>query len=212
MRRAGPAGDITRMTLLGLLASKPMYGYELRQQMKGLDMEHWVDIRPGSIYSALPRMAAAGFLEITDVAHQGNRPQKTVYGITSAGRAELLKLLRDAWARPAGMAQPVDVALFFVWFLPPAEVATLLVERISVLDNTLALIASNRERSFEAMASGAVDVPPQYVEMMTDLLDHAREVVQTERDWSERTRQRVARGIFDFAPPDSEEATHAPGG
>jgi DNA-binding PadR family transcriptional regulator len=152
-------------------------------------------------------MAAAGLVEVTDISHEGNRPLKTVYGITEAGRAELLRLLSDAWAKPAGMAQPVDVALFFIWFLPPAEVAARLGDRIGVLDGALAQIAANRSLAFEMMKASGSDAPVQYVEMMTELFDHARQIVQTERDWSEHTRRRVHEGVFDFAPSITKEDT-----
>lgn len=213
-RRAGPSGEITRLTLLGMLAARPMYGYELRQQMKLYDMEHWVDIRPGSIYSALPRMATDGLLEVTDVSQKGNRPQKTVYGVTEAGRAELIRLLRAAWAKPAGMAQPVDVALFFIWLLPPEEVAASLEDRIAALDGVLAQIAHNQKVSFDAIATAGAKVPPQYVEMMTDLFAHSLQMATTEKEWSQHTLERVASGVFNFGPgppTGSEEANNAPG-
>ena len=124
---------MTRLTLLGLLSSKAMHGYELRQQMRLWAMEDWVDIRPGSIYAALPRMTAEGLLEVVEVSQEGNRPARTVYGITAAGRNELTRLLREAWAQPAGMAQPIDVALFFMWILPGQDVAERLEERLDTL-------------------------------------------------------------------------------
>src|SRR5580698_406152 len=106
----GPVRELTRMTLLGLLASKPMYGYEVRQQMKNVGMEFWVDIPQGSVYPALQRMAADGFLEVVDISTEGKRPTKTVYRITAEGRAEHLRLLRNAWIDPALKGFPVDVA------------------------------------------------------------------------------------------------------
>ncbi len=131
--------------MLGLLSNKPMHGYELRQQMRLWAMEDWVDIKPGSIYAALPRLAAEGLLEVTDVSQDGNRPAKTVYGITKAGRAELTRLLRDAWARPSGMAQAVDVALFLLWLLPPEEIRDPIGRALAaVLDGALGQLARNR--------------------------------------------------------------------
>jgi DNA-binding PadR family transcriptional regulator len=192
------------MTLLGLLSSKPMYGYEIRQQMQIFDMEAWIDIKPGSIYSALPRMAAEGLLEVVDVSSAGNRPIKTVYAITAAGRTELLRLIRQAWAVPSGTAQPVDVALFFMWLLPPDEVAAQLAERVRILAGVQAHVARNRAAALapvgDSSGGGATsDVrPPQYVEMMTDLLDHAKEMVETELRWSERMLRRVQDGVFNF--------------
>jgi DNA-binding PadR family transcriptional regulator len=199
-RRGRPTGDVTRLTLFGLLASKPMHGYELRQQMQQFDMKAWVDIQPGSIYAALPRMAAEGLLEVVEVTQDGNRPAKTVYRITRAGRAELARLLGDAWAKPASMAQPVDVALFFMWHLPPAEIATHLEDRLATLDDSLEHIERNRSFAFGAIEAARGQAPTQYFEMMLDLFDHARQIVTTERSWSARTLERVRAGVFSFEP------------
>jgi DNA-binding PadR family transcriptional regulator len=178
-----------------------MHGYELRQQMRLFAMEHWVDIRPGSIYAALPRMAAEGLLEVVDVSQDGNRPVRTVYAITAAGREELTRLLGVAWAQPASMAQPVDVALFFVWHLPPDQVAQRLVERLAQLDAAQAQLATSRtvwRAAVEAAPAGAV-LP--YIEMMHDLFDHSEQVLATERGWSASVLERVQAGVFTFEEP-----------
>jgi DNA-binding PadR family transcriptional regulator len=201
--RAGPAGDVTRLTLLGLLSSKPMHGYELRQQMRVWSMEHWVDIHPGSIYSALPRMAAEGLLEVTEVSQEGNRPQRTVYEITPAGRVELTRLLSAAWAAPASMAQPVDVALFFIWLLPPEVVATQLAERVARLDGAREQLARNRDLWHTAVEAAPDDVPLPYFEMMQDLFDHSQRVLTTEQEWSSDMLERVQSGVFTFEQPKS---------
>jgi DNA-binding PadR family transcriptional regulator len=205
--RAGPAGGVTRLTLLGLLSSKPMHGYELRQQMRLWSMEHWVDIHPGSIYSALPRMAAEGLLEVTEVSHEGNRPQRTVYDITPAGRAELTRLLSAAWAEPASMAQPVDVALFFIWLLPPEVVATQLAERVKRLDGAREQLARNRDVWGAAVEAAPENVPLPYFEMMQDLFDHSQQVLTTERQWSSGMLKRVQSGAFAFEQPTAPTRT-----
>jgi DNA-binding PadR family transcriptional regulator len=196
----GPSGDITRMTLLGLLAAKPSHGYDLQQQMKAYSMESWVNIKAGSVYSALPRMASEGLLKVTDVSNEGNRPSKTVYAITGAGRAEFLRLLREAWAVPVGMAQPVDVALFFIWYLPPDEVAAQLAERVSLLADSQANIARTRAITMAIATdpANAAIYPPQYVAMLTDVFDHGKELVQAELAWTQRTLNRVEQGVFTF--------------
>jgi DNA-binding PadR family transcriptional regulator len=190
------------MTLLGLLASTPMHGYELRQQMKQHGMERWVDVPQGSVYPALQRMAADGFLDAVEVAPEGKRPTKTVYSITPAGRTEHLRLLRNAWMDPALSGFPVDVALFFIWFLPAEEIATLLSERIDRIDQRLALLADVSRHNEVAAASGLFELPEQHMEpymaMLTDLLEHARVTLTTEREWATRVLERLLEGIYEF--------------
>jgi DNA-binding PadR family transcriptional regulator len=190
------------MTLLGLLASKPMHGYEVRQQMKQAAMEYWVDVPQGSVYPALQRMATDGFLEVVEVAQEGKRPTKTVYRITDEGRAEHLRLLRNAWVDPALTGFPVDVALFFVWFLPAEEIAILLSERIDQLDQRLTGLAAAKSDN-EAVAE-MFDLPGPYMEMISDLVDHAEVTLYTERHWAKRVWNRLHEGAYTFEE-DSDE-------
>jgi DNA-binding PadR family transcriptional regulator len=184
------------MTLLGLLASKPMHGYEVRQQMKDAGMEFWVDVPQGSIYPALQRMAADGFLKVIEVSQDGKRPTKTIYRITDEGRAEHLRLLRDAWVDPALKGFPVDVALYFVWFLPAEEIALLLSERIDRLDQRLLNVALARQHN--KIAPEIYDVPAPYMEILSDLLEHSEVTLNTERQWAKRILDRLLEGAYAF--------------
>jgi DNA-binding PadR family transcriptional regulator len=193
------------MTLLGLLASKPMHGYEVRQQMKNVGMEYWVDVPQGSIYPALQRMATDGFLEIDEVAKDGKRPTKTVYRITNEGRAEHLRLLRNAWVDPDLHGFPVDVALYFVWFLPTEEIALLLSERIDLIDERLLNVALARRHN-EVAPQIFDDLPGPYMEILSDLLEHAEVTLNTERQWASRVLDRLLNGAYSF--DENEEKTH----
>ena len=80
---------MTRLTLLALLAGQPMHGYELRRQIELRTMDQWADIRYGSIYPALRRLADEGLVEEAGRDRAGNLPTRTTYRITDAGREEL---------------------------------------------------------------------------------------------------------------------------
>lgn len=195
------------MTLLGLLASQPMYGYEVRQQMKNVGMEFWVDIPQGSIYPALQRMAVDGFLEVVEVSSEGKRPTKTIYRITDEGRAEHLRLLRDAWVDPALKGFPVDVALYFVWFLPAEEIALLLSERIDRLDQRLINVALARQHN--TIAPEIYDLPTPYMEILSDLLEHSEVTLNTERQWAKSILDRLLEGAYSFEKDGDVEPINA---
>lgn len=76
-----------RHAVLGLLAEGPRHGYEL----KGALEEELLPLTPvnfGQVYSTLDRLQRDGLLTHEEVA-QGERPDKKVYTLTKAGRAEL---------------------------------------------------------------------------------------------------------------------------
>ena len=102
----------TRLFVLGALArGGPMYGHQIRRAAQVDRTELWTDIKQGSLYGALHRMAAEGVIEIVRTEQQGSMPARTVYTITTAGHEELVALrdqaLRETKLRP----DPVDLAL-----------------------------------------------------------------------------------------------------
>lgn len=88
-----------------------MYGHQIRRAAQVDRTELWTDIKQGSLYGALHRMAAEGAIEVVRTEQQGGLPARTVYAITPAGREELAAIrdeaLRDTRLRP----DPVDLAL-----------------------------------------------------------------------------------------------------
>jgi len=81
-----------RFAILGLLAQRPRHGYELRAAFEALvgGEENW-DVKPAQIYTTLARLEESGLVEEEAVEQEGG-PEKRIYAITPAGRAEL-----DTW-------------------------------------------------------------------------------------------------------------------
>lgn len=88
-----------------------MHGHQIRRAAQVDRTELWSDVKVGSLYGALNRMAAEGVIERVRTEREGNLPARTVYAITEEGRHELGALLaaalRDTRLRP----DPVDLAL-----------------------------------------------------------------------------------------------------
>jgi len=101
-----------RLYILGALAEHgPMHGHQIRREAQTNRTELWTDIKVGSLYAALGRMADEGIIEAVRTERAGNMPARTVYAITDTGRQELAVLrgdvLREVHLRP----DPVDLAL-----------------------------------------------------------------------------------------------------
>ena len=88
-----------------------MYGHQIRRAAQVDRTELWTDIKQGSLYSALHRMAAEGVIEVVRTENQGNMPARTVYAITPAGREELIALRDEALRQTRLRPDPVDLAL-----------------------------------------------------------------------------------------------------
>ncbi|HEV3361029.1 MAG TPA: PadR family transcriptional regulator [Pseudonocardiaceae bacterium] len=127
-----------RLFILGALAkSGPMHGHQIRRNAQVDRTELWSDVRVGSLYGALGRMAAEGVIEAVRVEQEGNLPARTVYAITDEGRLELstlrAALLRDTRLR----ADPVDLALQTSQDMPRAELFGAIEDRRAALEAEL---------------------------------------------------------------------------
>ncbi|EWM17091.1 PadR family transcriptional regulator [Kutzneria sp. 744] len=74
------------MAVLELLLEKPMHPYEMAQVMRARHIEAKANVKPGSLYHAVERLESHGHIEVVDTQREGRRPERTVYGVTEAGR------------------------------------------------------------------------------------------------------------------------------
>lgn len=83
-----------RHALLGLLAQKPRYGYELCAGFTALvgGKENW-DVKPAQIYTTLARMVESGLITLES---KNGQQGKSEYAITSSGHDELMNWFRDS--------------------------------------------------------------------------------------------------------------------
>ena len=101
-----------RLYILGALAEHgPMHGHQIRREAQTNRTELWTDIKVGSLYAALGRMADEGIIEAVRTERAGNMPARTVYAITDTGRQELAVLRDDVLREVRLRPDPVDLAL-----------------------------------------------------------------------------------------------------
>lgn len=186
-------GEMSRVVLLGALArSGPMHGYAIKQTLHAWYMDFWADVKPGSIYAGLKRLVADGLVEQTGTSRDGNRPVRTTYRITPAGRDELRRLLRSFWTPPVRVARPVDMALNFVTELPAEEIEPLLRERLQALTNQIALFGPQLRPVFDDDARQA---------RVDDLHEHELLLLEAERAWCEHVLKRLRSGAYATSEP-----------
>lgn len=124
----------TRMVILGILRDRPLHGYELKRILEQR-MGDWASIAFGSIYFALGKLAGEGMIRKLEESREGNRPSRSIYGITEAGRKEFLRLLRGCWQEAERQQFSIDMGVAFMDALPPKEVCHHLGKRIRVLED-----------------------------------------------------------------------------
>jgi PadR family transcriptional regulator, regulatory protein AphA len=77
---------------LGILSLREASGYEIKKDVEDGLFNHFIEASFGSIYPALNQLAADGLVTLREQEQTG-KPDKKVYAITPAGRAELTRAL-----------------------------------------------------------------------------------------------------------------------
>ncbi|MGV9779834.1 PadR family transcriptional regulator [Streptosporangium sp. NPDC003464] len=86
------SGDLT-LSILGFLGEGPMHGYELKARILQLS-GHLRPVSDGALYPAIARLEKAGLVERHEEEGAG-AARRQVLTLTEAGRAELLRRLRE---------------------------------------------------------------------------------------------------------------------
>lgn len=161
------------LLLLGLLRQQAMHGYELHSSFERV-LSTCVEIKKPTAYLLLERMAAAGWISVSE-EREGNRPPRKLYHITEEGEAMFQRLLRENLVSFASAQFSNDVGLAFVDSLPAAEALTLLAQRRSTLAQHLATFTH---------------VPPHEGSLQL-VIDHQRHFLTSELTWLDSVIQRL---------------------
>jgi PadR family transcriptional regulator AphA len=105
--------------ILGFLNYHPYTGYDLKKIFDS-SVQHFWPADQSQIYRTLNRLTKQGFAEMEKVA-QEDRPDRKVYHITEAGRAELMQWLAGPPPLDAPRSAPL-VQVFFSGQLSDEEV------------------------------------------------------------------------------------------
>jgi DNA-binding PadR family transcriptional regulator len=133
------------LAALALLAERAMHPYEMYQTLVHRREDRNVKVRPGSLYHAVDRLAREGLVEAVGVDREGNRPERTSYAITDAGRRALEDRVAFLLATPAEEYPAFRHAIAEAHNLPPAQVGALLRSRLALLDDQLHELEAARE-------------------------------------------------------------------
>lgn len=187
---------MTRLMVLGLLAWRPMHGYEIHQYLQVSRTDLWANVLAGSIYHALKKMEEEGLVTVQATEQTGHRT-RAIYARTPAGEAEFRRLLKEAWSTPPRIPpSSVYVALGFLDGLPRDEVLAALDAQIAALE------AQAAEWDAGAEAKEKVISVPEYVKAA---FENRREHFQADLRFLRRLRRILPLAKAPQPPPAEEE-------
>ena len=138
MAKRRKVGNLLALSLLTLLAQKPMYPYEMAQTLRARGKEQNFKINWGSLYTVVQNLEKYGFIEAAATDREGRQPERTTYQITGPGLTELRDWLSELLSVPEDERGGFVTALSEAGILPPHEVIGLLTSRLATLDKAIA--------------------------------------------------------------------------
>ncbi|WP_034622895.1 PadR family transcriptional regulator [Cellulomonas sp. URHE0023] len=76
--------------ILALLNERPMHPYQVHQNLVERGDTRLVRVNAGAVYHGIEKLEKEGLVEVAGTERSGNRPERTSYRITDAGRSALV--------------------------------------------------------------------------------------------------------------------------
>lgn len=134
MAKKRKVGNLLALAVLSYLTMRPMHPYELSRTLRDNGDERSIKFNHGSLYMVVGQLAKAGFIAERETIREGQRPERTVYELTDAGRAEMQDWLRELVEEPEHEFPRFVTALSLLSALPPNDAVQLLRSRLTKLD------------------------------------------------------------------------------
>lgn len=157
MARKRAVDNLLALAVLSYLTRQPMHPYELSRTLRENGDARSIKFNHGSLYMVFGQLAKAGFIVAQETTREGQRPERTVYALTHAGRGELRHWLRDLVEEPQHEYPHFVAALSLIAALPPDQVVELLGRRLGRLAEQRTEIAALVETTL------AAGVPPLFL-------------------------------------------------
>lgn len=134
----------TSFVLLGLLARRPMAGYDLAA-FADRTVAHFWPIQRSQLYRELPRLEELGYVSGERVAQQ-QAPTKRVYTLTAQGREALQAWLDGPSFQVDRVRNGLLVKVFFARHMAPDRLAALLRDYRAAVEQELADLTAITEQ------------------------------------------------------------------
>jgi len=123
-------GNLLALAALSYLTRGPMHPYELGRTLRRNGDARSIKFNHGSLYMVVQQLVKAGLIVEQETTREGQRPERTVYALTDAGRVELRDWMRELVEEPEHEYPHFVAALSLIAALPPSEVVDLLNRRL----------------------------------------------------------------------------------
>ncbi|MEV0848208.1 helix-turn-helix transcriptional regulator [Streptomyces sp. NPDC049954] len=139
------------LAVLGLLLEQPSHPHQMLGELRRRSEHHAAAISRGTLYNTVAALVEAGWVAEQGRQRAGNRPERTVYALTPAGRTELVRRLDVQIRTPERDFPQFLGAVTYLGALGPEGATAALSERARRLGERT---AGDEERLAGALAAG----------------------------------------------------------
>jgi DNA-binding PadR family transcriptional regulator len=132
------------LAVLSCLFERPMHPYEIATTLRERHKDESIKLNYGSLYAVVEGLQRRGHIVAAETMRQGNRPERTIYRLTDAGRVELIDWLSGLLSEPVKEFTQFEAGLSLLPVLSPEDAVRLLEERRERLEVETAQAASLR--------------------------------------------------------------------
>jgi DNA-binding PadR family transcriptional regulator len=136
------------LAVLAMLIESPLHPYRMQQLIKARGKDEVINVsQRNSLYQTIDRLLRGDLIAVRETGRDGAFPERTVYGITEAGRDTARLWLREQLAKPAHEFPAFPAALSFLPVLSPEEVCRQLETRIGAVTRELSRLEAISEHA-----------------------------------------------------------------
>ena len=179
------------MLILGVLHRGDFHPYEIKRRLEAAMVECYIDVDVGTLYYAVRQLEKQRLIEAVAEERVARGGMRTIYTITSAGRAEFRDGLHRQFEVEGPVSQTLYGALLFLHLADRSIVEDALGRRIARLDELIAKLGPIRKELVPVLSTGG-----------EHLLDHLGRQRRMDREWLKALLADIEKnGIRDVADP-----------
>ncbi|MFJ4945760.1 PadR family transcriptional regulator [Streptomyces albidoflavus] len=178
-------------SVLGLLLERPAHPHKLLAELKNRSDHHASAVTRGTLYNTVAALAETGWIASQGQERTGNRPERTVYALTGAGHAELVRRLDAQIRDPEREFSRFLGAVAHLGALGPDGAVDALTERARRLRLRT---AEDERRLADALSAG---VPRLHVIEV----EYALALARAELSWIDTVTEEIRTGTLPWPTP-----------
>jgi DNA-binding PadR family transcriptional regulator len=126
------------LATLTMLYEEPMHPYRMQQLIKDRGKDEVINVtQRASLYQTINRLEREGLIVAQSVSRDENRPERTVYELTDAGRQTMVDWMREILSTPSPEFPEFPAALSVLAVLTAKDARQQLERRVPLLEAEL---------------------------------------------------------------------------